>query len=219
MTGRANPLARLPGAVSNRGLRVITGSSAVAHDRRFKISRRHARGQSTLEFALVLPILLVLFGGAVQFGVIFAAKNSLIQVARDTARWAATQTFTQCSDALPPLVDQADQIAQSSSLIGYSAGMWKRVGNFTADAYNSGLLAKPLSEGVEVVWSYDATTGGTCPPKDNIKAAYVTIRVTHHVPVFLPGLQYLPGLGTCDENGCYISLGSTSEFRMEPPRQ
>ena len=201
---------------------MITGSSAVGHDRRFKISRPHARGQSLVEFAMVLPILLILFGGAVQFGVIFAAKNSLIQVARDTARWAATQTFTQCSDAasgaLPPLVDQADQIAQSSSLIGYSAGKWTEVGNFTADAYNKGLLVKPLSEGVEVVWSYES--GGTCPPKDNIKAAYVTIRVTHHVPVFLPGLQYLPGLGTCDDlNGCYISLGSTSEFRMEPPRQ
>ena len=186
---------------------MITESSAVAHDRRFKISRRHARGQSLVEFAMVLPILLILFGGAVQFGVIFAAQNSLTQVARDTARWAATQTFTPCSKAAigtpPPLLYQADQIAQSSSLIGYSAGMWFS-GNFTNP---SSLPASPPGEGdgVEVVWS-----GGACPPLDNVLAAYVTIRVTHVVPALLPGLQYVPSI---------LRLTSTSTFRMEPLRQ
>ena len=197
---------------------------------RLCIWRTHARGQSILEFALVLPILMVLLGGAIQFGVIFAAKNSLAQIARDTARWAATQTFTQCTDAasgaLPPVLDQADQIAQLSSLIGYSPGMWS-TGNFTVYPYVTpppasppfGVLPAnpPNSEGVEVVWSYDSA--GACPPTDNLKPAYVTIRVTHAVPILLPGLQYLPGLGTCDGNGCHVTLGASSEFRMEPPRQ
>ena len=46
------------------------------------------RGQSLVEFALVAPILLLLVGGAVQYAAIQATKHSLIQVARDTARWA-----------------------------------------------------------------------------------------------------------------------------------
>jgi len=199
---------------------MITGSFAVGHDRRFKIFRPHARGQSLVEFAMVLPILLILFGGAVQFGVIFAAQNSLTQVARDTARWAATQTFTPCSKAAigtpPPLLYQADQIAQVSSLIGYSAGMWFSgiSGNFTNP---SSLPASPPGEGVEVVWSSEP--GGACPPLDNVLAAYVTIRVTHDVPVMLPGFQYLPSIGTCDSSGCHLRLTSTSTFRMEPLRQ
>jgi hypothetical protein len=202
-----------------------------APDQAVDIARRHGRGQSLLEFALVIPILMVLLGGAVQYGVVFAAKNSLTQVVRDTARWASTQTLPQCSDAAsgspPPLLDQADQIGQTSSLIGYSAGMWN-TGNFTVYLpYVTPLPASPPfgvlpatppnSEGVEVVWSYDS--GGACPPTNNIKPAYVTVRITHAVPILLPGLQYLPGLGSCGPSGCFISLWSTSEFRMEPPRQ
>jgi Flp pilus assembly protein TadG len=221
MTWRANALARLPGAVSNRGLRVITGSSAVGHDRRFKIFRPHARGQSLVEFAIVLPVLLVLVGGAVQFGVIFAAKNGLTQVTRDIARWAATQTYDPCNSAAtatpPQPLTQAVSIASVSSLIGYSSGTWNS-GNFKVWPDNTALpTSLPIGgEGVEVVWSY-AT--GACPPSDNSTAAFVTVRVTHTVPVLLAGLQYMPGFGTCDTSGCHIALSSTSMFRMEPPPQ
>lgn len=199
---------------------MITGSSAVAHDRRFKISRRHARGQSLVEFAMVLPVLLLLIGGAVQFGVIFAAQNSLTQIARDTARWASTQAYAPCSkaatDSPSQLLARADEIATASALFGYTSGMWNS-GNFnntaTDPAYadNSSLPASPPNgEGVEVVWSWGGVSGGVCPPLDNVLAASVAIRVTHTVPVVLPGLQYLPSIGT---------LTSTSIFRMEPPRQ
>jgi Flp pilus assembly protein TadG len=179
-----------------------------------------------LELALVLPILMVLFGGAVQFGVLFSAQNALTQVARDTARWAATQSFNPCSQAATnspsPLLAKADEIATASSLFSYTSGMWN-AGNFksTPDpAYvdNASLPANaPNDEGVEVIWSWE--TGGACPPTDNVLAAYVTIRVTHAVPILLPGLQYLPGIGTCDSSGCHLRLSSTSVFRMEPPRQ
>jgi hypothetical protein len=201
----------------------MRGASTGADDVRWSHDRRRARAQSLVEFALVLPLLLVLVGGAIQFGVIFAGQNSLNQVARDAARWAATQTFTQCVDAAsgtpPPLLYQADQIAQASSLIGYSAGMWNS-GNFwhpVPDNYNSSLPASPPGEGVEAVWSWES--GGACPPLDNVLAAYVTIRVTHDVPVLLPGLQYLPSIGTCSPSGCHLLLSSTSTFRMEPLRQ
>src|SRR5437870_5201246 len=93
------------------------------------VARSHRRGQSLVELALVLPILLVLIGAAVQYGVAFAAKTSLIQIARDTARWAATQSryqFDPCDAAgaasPPQPVTQADAIALNSALLGYTAG-------------------------------------------------------------------------------------------------
>jgi hypothetical protein len=225
--GRSSGAARLISSLRASTARAIQFR---APDQAVDTARRHGRGQSLLEFALVIPVLMVLLGGAVQYGVVFAAKNSLTQVVRDTARWASTQTLPQCTDAAtgtpPPLLDQADQIGQTSSLIGYSAGMWN-AGNFKVYPYVTPLPAgppfgvlpatPPNSEGVEVAWSYDS--GGACPPADNVRPAYVTIRITHSVPILLPGLQYLPGLGSCGPSGCFIRLWSTSEFRMEPARQ
>jgi hypothetical protein len=206
----------------DQGAQVTRGRSAGASDLRSGSPLR-VRGQSLVEFALVMPLLLVLMGGAVQLGVIFAAKNSLTQVARDTARWAAAQTIDPCSSAATPApvvpqpMTQANAIASDSSLIGYSTGMWN-AGNFTVYADSTSTTPLPATppngEGVEVVWSYAA---GTCPPSDNSTAAFVTVRLTHTIPVLLAGLQYLPGLGTCDASGCHIAISATSMFRMEPP--
>jgi hypothetical protein len=66
---------------------------------------------------------------------------------------------------------------------------------------------------VEVVWSY---ASGSCPTTTNTVVAYVTVRLTHTVPLFLPGLWLIPG-GLCDSSGCHIAISATSMFRMEPP--
>jgi len=190
------------------------------HSRAGSHSRRSPTGQSLVEFAIVVPILLVLIGGAVQFGVIFAARNGLTQIARDTARWAATQINSPCDSAatatapaVPQPLTKADSIATDSSLLGYTSGTWNSTNFSFAD--NTPLPASPPNgEGVEVVWSHGTDP---CPPLSNSTTAYVTVRVTHTVPVLLPGLQYLPGLGTCDGAGCHIALSATSMFRMEPP--
>jgi hypothetical protein len=111
-------------------------------------------------------------------------------------------------------VTEADAIAQQSRLMGYSAGAWN-TGSFTAYPDNSALPANPPStEGVEVVWSY--VTGEPCPTVDSTTAAYVTVRLTHRAPVLLPGIQFLPALGTCDSSGCYLVVSTTARFRMEP---
>ena len=68
-----------------------------------------------------------------------------------------------------------------------------------------------------VAWVWTSGTGPkTCPPIDNTSVVHVTIRMNQQVPTFFPGMQYLPGLGTCDANGCHIVLSSTAQFRMEP---
>lgn len=96
-------------------------------------------------------------------------------------------TQQNCSDA-SLVVTQARAIAQNSSLIGYSTV------NFVPTA----------------TWD-----SATCP-KDNTTVNYVHITATERVPTFFPGMEYLPQLGTCDGTGCYITLSSTAQFRMEP---
>jgi hypothetical protein len=162
--------------------------------------------------------LLLLVGGIIQYGVLISAKHSLIQVGRDVGRWAATQGIDPCDDAAtdspPQPLTEADAIAQATSLVGYSGGDWNGA-NFRAYPDNSALPATPpFSSGVEVVWSYDA--GDPCPPTDSTETAWVTIRLSYHAPVLLPGLAYLPGIGTCTGSDCYLAVNTTAQFRMEP---
>jgi Flp pilus assembly protein TadG len=57
------------------------------HDR-----RRRSRGQSLVEFSLVLPIFLIVLAGVIDFGFMFFSRMTVINAAREGARWAVTQT-------------------------------------------------------------------------------------------------------------------------------
>jgi hypothetical protein len=172
------------------------------------------RGQALVEFAIVVPLLLAMVGGIIQFGILFWAQNTLTQVVRDTGRWEASQTIPCNDPAAATLVAQrADSIASSASLIGYTPGKWTAATTYPTDP-------RP-TEGVEVAWPTPTDPANLdpakdCPPSTNETAWFVTIRLNHVIPVFFPGLQYLPGLGTCDSTGCSISISATTTFRMEP---
>jgi Flp pilus assembly protein TadG len=140
-------------------------------------SRHRSRGQSLAEFALVFPILMLILGGIIQFGIIFWGQNTLTQVARDTGRWASTQTTCPTSASV---LSTANSIAGQSSLIGYTAGSWTTT---------------------NVVVSL---SGDPCPVTSNAQVAFVTVRITHRVPIFFP---MVPGDG---------NLTTSAQFRMEP---
>jgi hypothetical protein len=164
------------------------------------------RGQALVEFAIILPLLLLVLGGLVQFGMLFWAQNTLTQIARDTGRWAATQQVSPCNSGGAALVTQANAIAMESSLIGYSAGMWSGSGS----AYPTS--PRP-NEGIEIAWTEPtgALLAGDCPPIDNSTPWFVTIRTNHTVQVFFPGMGFVCGSAATE---CYLS--STTQFRMEP---
>jgi hypothetical protein len=171
------------------------------------------RGQSLVELAIVLPILLLLTGGIIQYGTVMATQHTLIQIGRDVGRWAATQAIDPCealADEGQPGI-RADEIAVESRLMGYTSGTW--AGAFTSYGISPMPATRPASSGVEVAWQVDS---GSCPPVDSTTAAFVTVRLAHEAPVLLPGLAYLPGLGTCDGSHCYLLSTTTAQFRLEP---
>ncbi len=183
---------------------------AGAQGRRRMGGRRLAKGQSVAEFALVLPVLVAFLGGIIQFGMIFWAQNTLTQVVRDSGRYAATQgycTVAGANGAKPTLLSQINTIANNSSLFGYTTGQW---GTILATTPPASLT----SEGVAVAWT-DSTpgtpSGDACPPPNNQQVWLVTVKIDHVVPVFFPGMQYLPGFANNQ-----ITLSSTAQFRMEP---
>jgi hypothetical protein len=179
-----------------------------------RTATRSPRGQALLELAVVLPILLVLTGGIVQFGAIIATQHALTQIGRDLGRWAATQPQSPCSamaDENQPAL-RADEIAVESRLMGYE-GEWADPGAFTSYGLGSLPATPPTASGVEVAWEI---LSGDCPPEDSTTAAYVTVRLAHEAPVVLPGLNlmlaWLPGIG---EDGV-LRITTTATFRMEP---
>jgi hypothetical protein len=171
---------------------------------------RRTLGQSLAEFALVFPILVLMLGAIIQFGLIFWAQQTLAQVTRDTGRWAVTQQTSPCNSGGPALVIKADEIARASSLLGYEPGEWSGSG-FAFD------VPPEPREGVEVGWPISTDPPGgfvstDCPPDTNQIAWYLNIRMHHEVPVFFPFIgAFIPA---CDGDGC--SLSSSVQFRMEP---
>jgi len=67
------------------------------------------RGQSLVEFAIVVPVFMLFLGGVVQFGMIFWGQNTINQIVRDGGRYAAT--VTDCSGGA-----NADVVAKTTAL-------------------------------------------------------------------------------------------------------
>jgi uncharacterized protein (UPF0333 family) len=145
------------------------------------------RGQALAEFALVIPVLFLIVGAVIQFGLIFWSQQTLTQIARDTGRWAATQT--SCDGSSAQVTQTANDIAANSTLFGYSADQWADGGTGSTN---------------KVVVSWPRDSGEPCPPSSNQDEAWVRVQIEHQVPIFFP---VVPGDGL---------LSTTAEFRMEP---
>lgn len=78
--------------------------------------KRNTEGQSLVEFALVLPILMALILGMIEFGWILNGKITLTSSAREGARVAIIyESAAQASSAVQSAVNKS---AESSSLTG-----------------------------------------------------------------------------------------------------
>ncbi len=145
------------------------------------------RGQALAEFAIVAPVLFLVIAGTIQFGLVFWSQQTLTQIARDTGRWAATQS--SCDGSSAHVTQVANDIAGQSTLFGYSPGQWSDGGT------------EPTNK---VVVSWPRDSGQSCPPESNQEEAWVRVEIGHKVPIFFP---IVPGDGR---------LTTTAEFRMEP---
>lgn len=172
---------------------------------------RDARGQALVEFALAIGLFMVVIGGLIQFAVILWSQNTINQVARDTARWAVTQSAVPCDSAATraAVANKANLLATQWSLLSHPT--W---GSATH------LNAVPAT-GVGVDWDIVDPPSGIvidpltdCPASDNRLVWTVTLRINHAVPIFVPGLQFIAP--PCGAPGFCIS--TTADLRMEPKK-
>jgi hypothetical protein len=171
------------------------------------------RGQAMVEFALVAGLFVLFIGGVIQFGAILWSQNTVTHIARDTARWAATQSTTPCDSgpSRAAVGAKADQLAEQWSLLDHAAGEWT----------NADPLASMGARGVGAEWPIPSSPphisppvaifATDCPPSDNLVPWFIRVRINHTVPILIPGLQFI---SQCAAPGFCIS--STAEVRMEP---
>jgi hypothetical protein len=167
--------------------------------------RAARRGQAMVELALSLGVFMLIIGGIIQFGVILWSQNAVTEVARETARWAVTQSTTPCDSATHRgnVAGAADELARRASLVGYTPALWSSAPSISAMS----------DEGVGVDWEVPTgLTAADCPPSHNDKEVFVRVRISHAVPIFMPGLQFIAP--PCSVPGFCVS--STTELRMEP---
>jgi hypothetical protein len=75
-----------------------------------KTPTKHTSGQALVEFALVIPMLLILMVGIMEFSRAWMTQNILTGAAREAARVYAVQNDTAVADA------RADQVLSSAGL-------------------------------------------------------------------------------------------------------
>jgi len=92
---------------------------------------RAERGQTAVEFALVLPLLLVLLLGIIQFGVAFSHYVTLTDAARVGARKAITVRVdgTTPYDATKAVRDAAGGLDQSQLQVNVDDPSWTTSGS------------------------------------------------------------------------------------------
>ncbi len=79
----------VPSVVISKMLRVPHLVSAL---RRFRASQR---GVAAVEFAIVLPVLLILLTGIVQMGIMMFVGHNMVSVSQETARLVAVGELTE----------------------------------------------------------------------------------------------------------------------------
>ena len=127
--------------------------------RRLSTLRRTRRGQATVEFALVLPIILAVMFGAVEFGTALYDKAVITNASREGARAGVVATDPRKTDAEIRTVVNA---YVTNNMINYKA----------ADTVGTAISPTPNT-------SRTPGTGGC------VAGCNVTVTVTYSYPFFL----------------------------------
>lgn len=115
--------------------------------------KRKARGAAAVEFAIILPLLVLIFTGMIEYGRLMWNYDALAKATRDAARYLSTeQSITNTEkDVARTMVDNAAAAAGVKDLLPADV-------NVTCDPTN---CTSPTSVTVSI--SYGFTIGGWVP--------------------------------------------------------
>jgi hypothetical protein len=174
---------------------------------------RVEEGQNIVEFALLLPILMWILMGIIQFGFIFAIYITLNNAVREGARWGSIYVYDNGVSGDKPAVNDGlrndgivDRMIQSRGIMSMAARGSSST-NFSTT--NNGSLAPascPEQTPVPVTGFWYGAAGGSNPDvticytiptgvvlNDPRRGYYLDVQTFYHLQVFIPLIQqFLP---------------------------
>jgi Flp pilus assembly protein TadG len=132
-----------------------------------RLGSRHRRGGQAVEFALVLPPMVLLIAGIVDYGFYYSRSLTVISAARDGARAGATDASTSSSGTNPTPCQAAADAVQTAMRAGGFSG-------FSDTGTN-----------LVITVSTDADASGVADTTTNAKMILVEI-VQPYTPFWLP---------------------------------
>jgi Flp pilus assembly protein TadG len=148
-----------------------------------------ASGQALVEFALVIPIFLLIMFAIIQLGLLFGGQNSLVNAVRETARYAA-----------PYRVIDHD-------------GAWDTCEFQVLDKLKAALEANPLTADT-LTREIPHVEYTLQPDPDGTYYVQISVQADYKFPLYVPLIaQFLDGMdGTTDNS---LRLSAKEEMRIE----
>lgn len=118
--------------------------------------RRPLRGQALAEFALILPLLVALTGGAMDFARVYQASITLQGATRNAAEYAASKTTTQSQAQV-----EARRVvcAEAQTVPGFAPGSGGSIPTCTAPAVTvTAFTLSPTAPGASTTYPLGTAT-------------------------------------------------------------
>jgi Flp pilus assembly protein TadG len=156
------------------------------------MNRRRQRGQSLVEFSIVLPLFMFMLMGIVDFGRVIWAQNSLAAAAREAARFAIVHGAEATCPVGPLPTDGSVTAPASSSSCPYPSPS-KRSIRDTATAFataGGSNVVVSVCYGTSCSGDTDATLTTV-----NTRGTSVTVTITSQLGLVTPALLGMTSFG------------------------
>ena len=174
-----------------------------SNHRRFRFSRlmplRSARGQALVEMAIILPVLLLVLTGILQFGVLLSAQIGFVNGVRDGARYGSVLQTATSSAATTNGAQVSNYLISPTTPVGI------------LPARMPGYQASRLTGPTITYCKYQ--NPGSSPATYSVR---LTVAGDYNHSLFVPIIaQLIDGLDGSFDDG--FRLHASEQFRVENP--
>lgn len=163
-----------------------------------RIPSRDERGQALVEFALILPIALLILMGIIQFGFLFAGHIGVTNAIRETARFGSTS----------PVSDNASANTAGTGICTYLKG----TALTRVPGYTPGYVVTSGSPRTTVSFA-SYTDPHSAPLTYSVR---LTVHIEYDHPLLVPIVSAIID-GLDGVNDSRFQLGATEAMRVENP--
>ena len=160
------------------------------------------RGQALVEFALILPIALLILMGIIQFGLLFSGQIGVINAVREATRYGSTS----------PVSDATGASAAGAKVCNYLLGTASTTPN--AMSRVPGYSLSNVKQSGATYVTYESYTDPH--DSDPTYSVRMTVHIEYQHPLLIPIVSNIID-GLDGANDSKFQLGATEAMRVENP--